>query len=131
MPKLKDNEIVKDGDPLVGRFFHTFKGQKDGGELLCGQGHVIGKIQEGYYLVQYYSWVIGEATHQGIHKLDEMVEWVFYEDSDAMRFSYEYGIASRFRLDRETSAVRGDLVRDARALLAKAEADAEAEARGI
>jgi hypothetical protein len=55
---------------LVGRGFHTIE---DNGST-CWQGSVIADLGDGYFLVQLYSWIIGESSTQHILHISEMAE---------------------------------------------------------
>lgn len=59
------------------------------------QGQVLGHVQDGYYLVQCYSWMDGDPTNCEIVPFSSMVGWMFYCTADEMNHSYEYGPASR------------------------------------
>lgn len=82
--------MVNDGVPLVGQFFHTFKTYPDGCRVVSEQGKVVGRVSDGVYLVQLFEWLMGEPVHREIKKLDDMLDWQFYPDVEAMVFEYEY-----------------------------------------
>lgn len=82
--------MVNDGVPLVGQFFHTFKTHPDGCRVVNEQGNVVGRVSDGVYLVQLFEWLMGEPVHREIKKLDDMLDWQFYPDVEAMVFEYEY-----------------------------------------
>jgi hypothetical protein len=77
--KIKENS----NNPLVGKWFHVF----DKNELTW-QGQIIAEVN-GFYLVQLYDWVMGEATVQKIADLQNMVYWNFYDTAEDMRENYE------------------------------------------
>ena len=93
------------GSGLVGRFFHT---EIDGPGL---QGHVVAEVSKGLFLVQLYSWMMGEPTQQVIYGLEDMVEWTFYEDAESWRHDYEYGRVGSIRnrlIDQDSQATDPD-----------------------
>ena len=71
---------------LVGRYFHSFK-EKDGHKVVDGQGQVIEKISDKYYLVR-LDWLVGTGSIQHIVTIEEMLEWQFYENAKDMRECY-------------------------------------------
>lgn len=87
--------------PLVGQFFHSIK---DGG--VNWQGNVIGNPEPGWYLVQLYEWLLGEPNVQRLVKFEDMTGWLFYDTTEQMQFSYEYGVAREggpFRTTKDTA----------------------------
>ncbi len=83
---------------LVGRCFVTWVD----GRKVQRQGRVVAELLDGYYLVQVYSWIMGEpSTMAVVHvsdlatkRLDDVgspgtVE--FFEDDEHLRFWFEYG----------------------------------------
>jgi hypothetical protein len=75
-------------NPLVGKYFHSLK---DG--QVHWQGTVLGTPEPGWYLVQLFEWIMGEPSNQGLVRFTDMAEWLFYENADQMKFSYEHGMA--------------------------------------
>jgi hypothetical protein len=88
MPKSKISPKI---DGLEGRHFHTFTPD----DKLHYQGHVLKKISEEFYLVEFFSWLSGEPTYQQIVPLKKMADWWFYASSEDMIYSSEEGPASR------------------------------------
>lgn len=70
---------------LVGSFCHGF------GDWAGWQGCVVAEPSPGAYLVEFFSWMGGESTHQQLVRLDEMAGWRFYDSADWMNFAYEHG----------------------------------------
>lgn len=97
----------RDGRPgLVGQFFHGLA--KDTGQVEQ-QGQVIGNPEPGWYLVQYLEWVAGEPYVNRLVRFEDMTDWLFYSDAEAMCFSYASGCAregGKYRR-RELHAERG------------------------
>jgi hypothetical protein len=77
---------------LIGKYFHSIK--KDTG-LVEWQGSVLGSPEPGWYLIELFEWVLGESNVMRIVSIEEIIDWLFYEDSESMIFSFEHGIASR------------------------------------
>jgi len=80
-------------NPLSGKFFHSI-GQ-DG--FLCWQGQVLGEVQAGFFLVQLFSWLDGDETNCEIVPFEDMLGWLFYQTSEEMVYSYDYGPAKRLK----------------------------------
>lgn len=75
---------------LVGCFFHSLS--KDTGKVER-QGQVIGTPEPGWYLVQNFEWLMGEPSVCRLVKFEDMESWLFYQDNEALKHSYEHGIA--------------------------------------
>lgn len=77
-------------NPLVGRFFHSIKlcdiCQR---ERIHWQGYILGELPNNWYLVQLFSWVVGEPTTQHLVQFQDMSLWWFYDNSEDMNFQYE------------------------------------------
>lgn len=73
---------------LIGQFFHSLK---DG--RIFWQGHIIGYPQPGWYLVELFEYGFGEVCNRHLVSFESMKDWLFYPDSELMKYSYEYGIA--------------------------------------
>jgi hypothetical protein len=52
------------------------------------QGRIIGKINDDYYLVQFHSFVNGEATDTKVVPFMKMLDWHFYHSDTEMRNAY-------------------------------------------
>jgi predicted GIY-YIG superfamily endonuclease len=86
------DEAAKDlGVGLVGRFFHT---EIDGPGQ---QGRVVAQVGADLFLAQLYEWMLGQPTQQVIYRLEEMVNWTFYEDAESWRNDYEHGQVGSIR----------------------------------
>ena len=75
---------------LLGQFFHSIG--KDTGKIEW-QGFIIGNPEPGWYLVQLFEWLIGEPNLRRLVRIEDMEHWLFYEDAEAMKFSYANGVA--------------------------------------
>lgn len=80
---------------LSKKFFHSLD---DDGKILW-QGCVLGYAQDGYYLVQLFSWLCGGASNCCLVHFSDMLNWLFYQSAEHMDFSYQYGVAKRLRHD--------------------------------
>jgi hypothetical protein len=78
---------TKDSRP-VGMFFHSLKD----GEVHW-QGTVLSSPEQGWYLVQLFEWFSGSPNVCRLVRFEDMQDWLFYPDCEAMKFSYEYGAA--------------------------------------
>jgi hypothetical protein len=75
---------------LLGRFFHSIN--KDDNQVKW-QGVVIGNPEPGWYLVQLFGWLDGSPCDQQLMRIEDFSGWLFYDDSETMRFSYDHGSA--------------------------------------
>jgi hypothetical protein len=82
------------GSDLVGKCFHSIVD-----DTVQWQGVVIGRPEPGWYLLELFSWVMGEHGNQRLVRIEEMRGWLFYSDADEMNYSYEYGAARPYRVD--------------------------------
>lgn len=84
---------------LVGNFFHTpgvGAWAKDPEALTererndkGWQGYVVSEVKLAeIYLVQLFSWIDGSPTNRVLVKLEELLDWTFFEDQDAMKWAY-------------------------------------------
>src|SRR5215831_12635152 len=86
-PQAKNVEL-KSG--LIGRGFHVFRETKSRKRAIKYQGVVRARIEDGLYLVQYFEWFVGEPSTLELVRIEEMLEWQFYEDTEHMNFWYEH-----------------------------------------
>jgi len=75
---------------LIGRAFQTFRITKRGNRVVQCQGIIRAKIEEGVYLVQYFEWVMGEPGTMELVRIEDMLKWQFYEDTEHMNFWHKY-----------------------------------------
>jgi hypothetical protein len=85
-----------DAGTLIGSYFHS---NADHG----WQGCVVAEPAPGTYLVELFSWVMGESTCQLLVRLDEMFGWQFYDDAGWMKNAYEHGVEQRWDRERGSS----------------------------
>lgn len=78
-------EAKLDPHRLVGSFFHS---KTDEGKIQW-QGCVVAEPSAGYYLVELFSWVMGESTEQRLIRIEDMAEWSFYDDAKWMNNAYQ------------------------------------------
>lgn len=90
---------------LVGKFFHAIE---EG--VLTRQGYVIDRVGKNYFLIGFYDWALGQESSEArlVHIWD-MSGWFFYASDEQMRYSYDYGSASRYRsaLERRIKKEKG------------------------
>lgn len=88
-------------DSLVGSFFH-------GCATRGWQGLVVAEPHPGVYLLELFSWVMGEASHQQLIRIDVMADegWQFYDTAEWMNDSYHYGLKQQWEAER--AELRGD-----------------------
>lgn len=71
-----EKETKKVGsENLVGLFFVGDVGDRRG-----HQGHVLAYLVNGFYLVQFFSWAMGDPSNQGVVKLEDLLQAKFYSD---------------------------------------------------
>lgn len=73
-----------DKHPFVGKWFHSI----ENGEIKW-QGQILSEVTEGKFLIQLYSWIMGEPTDQIVVSVEEIVKWHFYATDEDMRFAYD------------------------------------------
>lgn len=78
---------------LVGCCFHSI----EDGLFIGWQGRILSSPKEDYYLIQLYDWLNGGPDIRKIVNFDQMKDWLFYKNEEEMRFSAEYGAASKLR----------------------------------
>ncbi len=78
---------------LVGSFFLGTANQ-------AWQGCVVAEIQPGLYLVELFSWMMGESLDQKLVPIDSMASWTFYDSADWMVNAYEHGVSARWEQER-------------------------------
>jgi hypothetical protein len=72
------------------RRFHTFHKTKSGQRAVVYQGIVRARIEGGLYLVQYFEWFAGSPNTMELVRVEDMLNWQFYEDTEHMSFWYEH-----------------------------------------
>lgn len=79
---------------LTGHYFHGMTDRDSEFQLLepsvvTTQGYVVGSPAPGWFLVQYFSWAMGEEIHRALVSAEDMKLWRFYETAEEMRENYE------------------------------------------
>lgn len=77
-------------DHLIGSYFHTW----DDDGTLNEQGRVLSRHADGYYLVQFYEWFMGEPSSRQLRAFESMVSWTFYDSHEAMDAAYKKYVAT-------------------------------------
>lgn len=104
---LRAIEAGSSGDLLAGNFFHEKQTCHCGFVVVETQGVVIGRVEEGKYLVQYFEWLLGQPSTRGVRALDEMADWDFFSSGADMTFHWDYRGVSKAQdrhFDRCTSS---------------------------
>jgi hypothetical protein len=83
-------------DSLVGSFFH-------GSDSRQWQGVVVAEPAPGIYLVELFDWLIGASTEQVLVRIDEMMDWHFYDDAEWMHNAYEHSIEHQWKRINESN----------------------------
>ena len=81
---------------LVGSFCHANTGRFEGGR----QGCVVAEPAPSVYLVEWFSFMTGASTGQGLVRIDEMTDWSFYDSAGWMQNAYEHGVSQRWERQR-------------------------------
>jgi len=73
---------------LVGMWFHSInlKGKIE------WQGLIMAQLQEGYYLIRTFDWIIGLNYTDRIIHIRRMARWEFYSNNEEMKECWEYHI---------------------------------------
>lgn len=79
---------------LEGKWFHILD---EDCYTVDRQGHVLSYLGDGYYVIQYYDFLMGAPSNISVVHISEMAEplhspskrWVFYETAEDMRDAYE------------------------------------------
>lgn len=80
-------------DSLVGSFFlSTYE--------RGWQGCVVAEPRPGIYLVELFSWAMGESVDQQLVPLEDMAGWSFYDSAKWMVNAYDHGVAARWERQR-------------------------------
>lgn len=77
---------------LVGHYFHSMVPNPNGNPKLPiveWQGLVVARPEPEWYLLQLFSWVMGEELERRIVHISDMKGWRFYESAEEMRNHYE------------------------------------------
>lgn len=69
---------------LLGLYFLSFNKTGEEKELQW-QGHIQGRPEPGWYMVQLYSWVHGMPTETMLVRIEDMIDWWFYDDIEYWR----------------------------------------------
>lgn len=87
---------------LVGKFFHVLDVFDREGEKqveICGQGQIIGSPEPGWYLLQMYEWILGEASSKRVASIEDISGFLLYDTKEEWKESFETGEASAYRPD--------------------------------
>ena len=68
---------------LVGLYFLAFTPPP--ANVLSYQGKVLSQPYPGWFLVQYYDWIMGAPNDIRLFKIEEMSAWFFYDDVEIWR----------------------------------------------
>jgi hypothetical protein len=69
---------------IVGMFFHSFD---DSGKIKY-QGVVTKDLENGSFMVLFFSWLDGSPTNQEITSFETMKDWHFYQTDKEMRLAW-------------------------------------------
>ena len=83
--RCEDHEAAMGDLTMIGQFFHSFD--------VKWQGRVVAMPTSGWYLIELFDWLAGDATHRRLVRLEDMAGWIFYQSVEDMRFSYKHGAA--------------------------------------
>ena len=83
------NRFNRSDDLLAGRCFMEIA--EDG--AIETSGLIWGRVEPGYYLIQYFEAFMGEPSMLKVVDLQTIMRWRLEEDDEALRFACEYGFA--------------------------------------
>jgi hypothetical protein len=72
-------------DPLVGKYFHSVKEDR---ETIQWQGVITARIGENY-LLQLFEWFLGGESNQLLFPAAEMTHWLIYDSAEEMNYHYD------------------------------------------
>lgn len=49
-----------------------------GGALSTYRGQIVSQVEPGWYLVQFFDWLVGGPSHMAVIPLGAMCDWMFY-----------------------------------------------------
>ena len=87
---------------LIGKFFHVLdEFEREGSKQveLCGQGWICGKVEPGWYMLQMFDWIMGEAGSKRVASISDISGFLLYDTKEEMKESFETGEASKYRPD--------------------------------
>ena len=79
----KSKNKIKQNHPLIGKFFHTYKGLE-----LQWQGVVLDSLPGDMLLVQLFEWFWGEPSDQVPIWIYDISNWKFYDDEESWKEAY-------------------------------------------
>jgi hypothetical protein len=69
------------------------------------QGVIWGRVEPGFYLIQYFECFMGQPNDMKVVPLSEIMQWRLEEDDEMLRFQTEHGhFAGRERRQRKQKA---------------------------
>jgi hypothetical protein len=83
------NRAALKSDSLVGSFFLADNERQ-------WQGCVVAEPSPGIYLVELFSWLMGESSDQMLVRIGDMLDWQFYDTADWMRGQYKDSVKYRW-----------------------------------
>ncbi|WP_132975127.1 hypothetical protein [Pseudonocardia dioxanivorans] len=86
---------------LVGSFFHG-QGEKWRGY----QGCVVAEPAPGFYLCEFFDWLVGGSKNQQLVRIEDMIDWWFYDDADWMSNTYENDLRHRWDCESDTEGAK-------------------------
>jgi hypothetical protein len=79
----------KTKDPLVGKYFHSVKADK---EMIEWQGLITARVDTANgvaYLLQLYEWIVGCESNQVLMPAADMMYWLIYDSLEEMNGHYK------------------------------------------
>lgn len=75
---------------IIGQYFHSISKEDN---QLHYQGVVLSNPEPGWYYLQLLEWGFGQPSVRKLERIENMDNWLFYEDAEAMKYSYDHGVA--------------------------------------
>jgi hypothetical protein len=78
LPPLGNSDIMR------GKYLHIL----DSESKIIRQGQCLGRISDGLYMVQFFSWLDGSPAECKIATIGQMAHWLFFQDPKTMERWY-------------------------------------------
>jgi hypothetical protein len=93
-PKYRTDSLTLRPDSLVGSYFHSFE-ERDGSRRIRWQGVVVAEPVPGVYLIETFEWLAGTPYEQQLVRIEDMLDWSFYDDADWLGNAYRRRVEAR------------------------------------
>ena len=63
-------------------------------KMLQGQGLILARVEPRVYLVQWFSWIAGDALFCSLVDVEDMLDWTLYTSLENLEYDLKHGNAS-------------------------------------